>query len=201
MATADDGGTDGRRRKYLKQATRYRDIDSFLFDQLGRLLDSPNPGMGAVERSGILEGAAFHSEMLEDAPHARETYFNQLDDFAPKNSLIFFDPDNGLEIKSVQKGRKSCSKYLFLDELQTSAGEDRTVIVYQHFGRVQRNPYTEVQLNRVKSILPGRRLFALAGSHIVFLVAATPAHATTLSQAASHLSNRWPTIRVIDPAS
>jgi len=201
MATPDDGGADGRRRKYLEQATKYRDIDGFLFDRLGRLLDLPNPGMMAIERSGIIEGADFYSEMLEDSRGARESYFSGLDDFAPSNSLVFFDPDNGLEIKSVPKGRKNCSKFLFLDELQASAGEGRTIIVYQHFGRVQRDPYTEVQLDRIKSVLPGRRLFALAGSHIAFLVAATPAHASALRQAADQLSDRWSTIKVVDAAA
>lgn len=200
MATSDDGGTDGRRRKYLEQPAKYRNIDSSLFDQLGRLLDLPNPGMAAIENSRILEGAVFHSDLLRDSLDSREAYFRRLYDSTPSNSLIFFDPDNGLEIKSTPKGRKNCSKFLFLDELQASADEDRTVIVYQHFGRVQRNPYTEAQLGRVESVLPGRRLFALAGSHIAFLVAATPEHATALSQAAGHLSDRWPGIKVIASA-
>lgn len=201
MATADDDGTDGRRRKYLEQPAKYRDIDSSLFDQLDRLLDMPNPGMAAIENAGILEGALFHSDLLGDSRESREIYFSRLDDSAPSNSLIFFDPDNGLEIKSTPKGRKNCSKFLFLDELQASAGEDRTVIIYQHFGRVQRTPYTEAQLGRIEAVLPGRRLFALAGSHIAFLVATAPEHAKALSHAAGQLSDRWQGIKVINFAA
>ncbi len=197
MATADDGGTDGRRRHYLDQPAKYRDIDPPLFDDLTRLLNSSKPGMEAVENSGILEGAFFHSDPLGDSRVARVVYFEELSETAPLNSLIFFDPDNGLEIKSTPKGRKNCSKYLFLDELQ-AAGQHRTVIVYQHFGRVQRQPYTEAQLRRMESVLPGRKLFAIAGSHIAFLVAAMPEHAMSLSRAADHISDRWPGIKIVE---
>jgi hypothetical protein len=198
MATADDGGTDGQRRKYLAQPDRYREIDTALFDQLGRLLTLPEPGMASIQEAGILPNTIFFSELLEDSRDLREAYFSRLDQFAPSRSVIFFDPDNGLEIKSTPKGRKHCSKFLFLDELRASAADGRTVIVYQHFGRVQRGPYTREQLSRINTLLPDRELFAVAGSHIAFLVAPAPDHAVALRQAASSLCGRWPEIQVVD---
>jgi hypothetical protein len=198
MATADDGGTDGRRRQYLENPAQYRDIDWALFDQLARLLRSPKPCMAAIECSGILEDAIFHSDLLGDSLESREVYFARLRETAPSNSLIFFDPDNGLEIKSAPKGKKNCSKFLFLDELQASAGDEQSVVVYQHFGRVQRKPYTQAQLRRVESVLPGRDLFAVANSHIAFLIAAVPEHAAAIRQSAGHLSDRWPNIKLVE---
>jgi hypothetical protein len=200
MATPDDGGTDGRRRKYLEQPDRFRGADSVLFDRLGQLLETTSPGLADVEASGILSEALFQSEVLRDSLTDRASYFNRLQEEAPENSVVFFDPDNGLEIKSVQKGRRSCSKFLFLDELQMSADQGRSVIVYQHFGRVQREPYTEVQLGRIRTRLPDRALFALIGSHIVFLIAASVNHADGLRTAASGLCERMPGVRLIELA-
>jgi len=33
--------------------------------------------------------------------------------------LIFFDPDNGLEVKSRQLGSKGSNKYLYLNEVES----------------------------------------------------------------------------------
>jgi hypothetical protein len=47
--------------------------------------------------------------------------------------LIFFDPDNGLEVKSKPKDRKNSCKYS--DELARAYANNKSVLVYQHFRR------------------------------------------------------------------
>ena len=198
MATPDDGGSDGRRRKYLEQPQKYRSADTELFDGLGRLVETGDLSIASIERSGMLRGAAFHSPILQDPRTAREDFFRELWPNAPIGSVVFFDPDNGLEIQSTPKGRKGSSKFLFLDELQAAGQDSRSVIVYQHFGRVQRAPFTEAQLKRMKTVLPDHDLFALTGSHIAFLVASTDAVSRGLRSAAQALRAGWPDLRAID---
>ena len=49
--------------------------------------------------------------------------------------MVFFDPDNGLEIASKKLGHKGSGKYLFIDEFAQMARAERSVIVYQHLGQ------------------------------------------------------------------
>ena len=49
--------------------------------------------------------------------------------------LIFLDPDNGIECKSVGKSRLKGPKYAFWDEIDSFAGSGKSVVVYHHLGR------------------------------------------------------------------
>jgi hypothetical protein len=201
MATADDGGRDGRRRKYVDQPEKYRVADPALFDEMRRLLEAPRPSIAAVEDAEILPGALFFRKLLGDSLAERRQYFQQLWRKLPEGSIIFFDPDNGLEIKSTPMGHKGSSKFLYLGELKIAGLESRSVIVYQHFGRVERTAYIDVQLRRMRSALPQHDLFALAGTHIAFLVASTPVTSSAVRAAVDTLRARWPGLQAVDLAS
>jgi hypothetical protein len=199
MATPDDGGRDGRKRSYLSRPDRYRDIDPGLFDALSRLCESTPTTIDEIQRAELVPEARFFRELLDDRRDGRLRYFQQLESAVPPDSITFFDPDNGLEIKSVPKGRKRSSQYLYLDELAAiGATPKRSLIVYQHFGRVQRDPFIAVQLGRLRTVLPEHELFALAGSHVAFLVAAANGHASALRNAAHSLSEPWPGVRLAE---
>ena len=42
--------------------------------------------------------------------------------------LVFFDPDNGIEIASVKKGRKDSSKFVYLDEIGASYAAGKSAL-------------------------------------------------------------------------
>jgi hypothetical protein len=197
MATSDDGGTDGRKRAYLNERERYRAIDAALFDGLELLVATPLLDIAAVEGSGLLSTASFFPQRLGDAKSARSQYFETLWAELVAGSIVFFDPDNGLEIRSTAKGRRASSKFLFLDEMETAGADSRSVVVYQHFGRVQRDPFARSQLKRIGDVLPHHDLLALVGSHIAFLVASSIPHTSGLECAAKDLCVRWPGLRIV----
>lgn len=197
MATPDDGGTDGRRRRYLDQPERFRDADPPLFDEMTRLCAGPQPSIAAVEAAPILSGALFFGRVLGDSSAERRDYFQGLWTILPAASTVFFDPDNGLEVKSTPKGRKGSSKYLYLDELEAAAADGRSVIVYQHFGRVERRSFIRDQLARIREVLPSHRLFVFAGTHIAFFVASAPARSRALRDVAERLGTRWPGLETV----
>ena len=201
MATADDGGRDGRRRRYLDQPERFRAADPPLFDEMRRLCGDPRPSIAAVEAAPILPDALFFARILDDSKTSRGDYFSGLWSMAPAGSIMFFDPDNGLEVKSTPKGRKGSSKYLYLDEFEEATRDARSAIVYQHFGRVKRPAYLAAQLNRLHEAAPNHELFALAGTHIAFLVAATRVQFGALREAADALCARWPGLQPVEVGS
>jgi len=198
LATANDGGPDGRRRRYLSQPEKYRSIDSSLFDSMQRLVATAEPRIADVERAAILPRAMFFRRILGDSLAERDGFFDELWQRVPTDATIFFDPDNGLEIKSTLKGRKGSSKYLYMDELEIAGRGGHSVVVYQHFGRVERTAYTDDQLQRMKAALPEHDLFALTGTHIAFLVAATKASSDPLRAVAAALRGQWSDLQAVD---
>ena len=54
-----------------------------------------------VEDSDMLPNTRFHSRTLWDSPHSRREFFWESLGLATGVDLVFFDPDNGVEVKSV----------------------------------------------------------------------------------------------------
>src|SRR5947208_840512 len=118
MLTPDDQGPDGGKTAYLRDPPRWRAQDPQLFDMLQRLvLGGEQRLLSRIEASGMIPGATFFDEVVPDAADARTEYINTALDWLRDTDLIFFDPDNGVEIKSRPKGRKNSSKFLYWDEI------------------------------------------------------------------------------------
>ena len=140
MLTPDGGSSDGRQLAYLHEPERWRRFDPPLYDCLQRMifdasLRRRSRNLRGFQRRGILRGAGFYDAILGDDQRDRQQYFEKLWRKAQGTDLVFYDPDNGLEIKSVPRGRKRSSKYLYWDEVVESAGRGHSVLIYQHFPR------------------------------------------------------------------
>lgn len=190
MLTASDGRADGGRLAYLDDQEGFGDLDPGVFQALGAMVRGGQRSVAAVQDSGVLGRASFHATVLDDGAVARESYFAQLWPALGVDDLVFFDPDNGLQVASVTLGRRNSCKYLFWEELEQALGERRSVCVYQHFPRVQRAAYVNAQLQAVRERFPEHAAFAVWSSWVAHLVCARPARARRLHRAASELSAR-----------
>jgi hypothetical protein len=170
MLTAPDGRRDGGRVAYLRAPDAFRDFDPLLFDRLATLVDGGTRSVAAVQQAHILPRARFHPPMLTDALAARNDYFEGFWSTLAPEELVFFDPDNGLEVASVPKGRRRSAKYLYWDELERSLGGGRSVCVYQHFPRVSRGPYVAAMLDRMTALRPDHEAFAVTTSSVAYLI-------------------------------
>lgn len=65
---------------------------------------------------------------------------------------MFLDPDNGLEVDSVNDNKKLLSKYVLLDEIKSYLGKKKSVIFYNHRSRKKPEPYFKDLYNRLKGI-------------------------------------------------
>ncbi|HEX8745187.1 MAG TPA: hypothetical protein VF712_18825 [Thermoleophilaceae bacterium] len=198
MLTPDDGGTDGRRRKYLSEPAKFRGADPWLFDELRHLTGNGQPCVADVQAAGVFDDAVFVERLLGDTKADRDSYFQEVSSLLRPGDTVFFDPDNGLDVKSVPKGRKNSAKYVYVDELASVCDSTRSVIVYQHFGRVPRAQYLQAQLQRIGDALPDREVFAIAGTHVAFLAACARGHWPRIRRGADGLCRRWPNIQLVD---
>jgi hypothetical protein len=169
MLTSDDRRTDGSRRSYLDKPAQYRDRDPELFDTLAGDLRHARD-VRSIEESGILPNARFLSDPIEDAREVRESHFRHLYAALPPTSLVFFDPDNGLDVATVRSGRRNSSKYLFRDELAGFLSEGHSAIVYQHFPRVERRHFLQNVFN--SRVWPGceMRWASVYTPHVAYLL-------------------------------
>lgn len=114
MLTAPDGRSDGEFLAYLDQPKNYRHRDPVLFDWLRQVVGAEKDRRTArIEASTILGSALFQPRLLADALREREAYFAECAEKFAGCDLVFFDPDTGLEVKSVPCGRRNSCKYLY----------------------------------------------------------------------------------------
>ncbi len=190
MRTRNDGRSDGARLDYLKDPGRFRDFDPSLFDALDRLVSNGQRSVCAVQEAGILPAACFHASLLADDREARRAHFDQIWGMLGPEDLVFFDPDNGLEVSSVPRGRRNSCKYLFWDELESALGERRSACVYQHFPRRPRVAFTDGLLKELARRLPQHAAFAVSSPWVAYLVCGRPEMARALHEAAIKVAVR-----------
>ncbi len=141
MLTPNDEKRDGHRVDYLREPGRWRCFDPAVFDCLrSAVLESRQRSIRVLEKSGLLPSATFYSHVLPDVSDERRRYFDEFLKLSQGRQLVFFDPDNGLEIKSVKYGRKGASRYLFLREVSQSFSAGHSLLVYQHMPPKPRDP-------------------------------------------------------------
>jgi len=197
MLTEDDGLGDGAKIGYL-DLPHWRESDPALLDGLAELVASGKRTLAAVERSELLPRTTFFSEPLSLDEAARPAYFEPIVAAASPESLVFFDPDNGLEVTSTPKKKRGAEKYVYLDELSPFAEAGASLLIYQHFPRVQRESYVEASLARLRANLgPGYETFAARTPHVGFLFAVTEPRCGRLRKALERNHADHPLLRYI----
>jgi hypothetical protein len=191
MLTPPDGRADGNKVGYLDDPTKWGRYDPPLFDVLKSVVhDQPRERLREIERSGIVPGAVYFNDILADDLAGRQKYFTEAAKKLSATSLIFFDPDNGLEVASNPKGRKDSSKYLYFDEVAAAYSAGHSVLIYQHFPRERRDTYVARLGSRLRQVAPDALLWEFRTSHVVFLLLAQPRHERQTESTAAVVA-RW----------
>ena len=184
MLTPDDGGTDGRNLAYLQQPERFRHFDPELFDILAHAASEPDRRrLQTIEDSGAVPGALYCNELLPDDVSGRTTFMEHCASQLSNTELVFFDPDNGLEV-SLPKGRKNSSKYLYLDEVAAVYRTGKSVLIYQHFPRVERSTFMAQRTEQLRVVAPCSAVWAFTTAHVVFFLLVHPESPARLAVAA-----------------
>lgn len=191
MLTDSDGSSDGNKLAYLSQPERHRHIDQKLFDILAHAASEPDRRrLDAIEESGAIPGALYYNNTLPDDLAGRAAFMDAATSTLRGSELVFFDPDNGMET-TLSKGRKNSSKYVYLDELADFYRARKSLLIYQHFPRIERRAFVTSCLDRLRAVAPDASLWTFTTAHVVFLLAIHPESPARLAVAGMEACSRW----------
>jgi len=193
MLTPSDDGRDGNKLTYLTQPERYRAFDPELFDLLGTVVGRDGGRrLIAIEQSGAIPNARYFNAETPQGRDEREAWLDKCLRALAGCDLVFLDPDNGLAVASTAKGRKNSPKYVFLDEVAAFYTAGQSVLIYQHYPRVERQTFEAACAATLSSIARGAQLWRFATGHVVFLLILHPGAPATLAAGIERAASRWP---------
>lgn len=192
MLTPDDSSTDGRKLGYLSQPSKYRHFDPDLYDKLTDLVTKPTSrSTHAIESSEILLASKFFSETVPDDRPSRSEWLNRARSALSTTDVVFFDPDNGMNVTSRPLGRKGSSKYVFDDELIAFWQDGKSLLVYQHFPRVKRKRFLTETIRRLSDSLAAANVTAFRTSNVAFFLATQEGKNRQHDEVRTLVHKRW----------
>ena len=192
MLTQPDGRTDGKFLAYLEQSNKHRHRDPALFDWLSDVVGNERDRRTArIEASALLGQALFQPKLLGDQVHEREAYFAECTGLFSDCDLVFFDPDNGIEIKSVPRGRRKSCKFVYWDEVSNTFLSGVSVLIYQHFIREERDRFAARMVEELRRRLHAAAIFSFRTPNVVFLLAAQQRHSAGFRKQLGVIKRAW----------
>jgi hypothetical protein len=171
MLTAGDLGGDGNKISYLGKPDIWKKYDPAVFDHLKKhVITKKSRGVKSIQNSSLLKGCRFFDMVITDNPKERVAYFDRLSSAIKNTDIVFFDPDNGIEVKSVPYGKKNSSKYVYLKEIKETYSSGHSVLIYQHFPRKEHRSYVKNIVKRLKSIDGLETVLSFSTSNVVFIL-------------------------------
>jgi hypothetical protein len=192
VLTEDDNGTDGKRIRYLEQPDTWQKYDPIVYEHLREhVLDKGIRHINVIAQAKVLRNCRFYNEFIRDDVNLRDQYFEKLLKFAEGADLVFFDPDNGLEVKSVPRGKKKSSKYIYWSEVEKSYNSGHSILLYQHFPRKPRESFIRSLIQRFRALEGVRTVFSYCTFHVAFLLIPQPHHENMFIENSCKIRETW----------
>lgn len=188
MLTPPDGRPDGSKLGYLDQPS-YERFDPALYALLKQVKKAPDARrLTLIEESEIIPSAIYVNAHVPDNLAERQLWFVGALAALKGADLVFFDPDNGLEVASKRKGQINSSKYLYCDEVEVTYGAGHSILIYQHFPREERGAFI-IRIARILTdAVPNADVWVFRTAHVAFFLLAHPNHTRELNAAAQTLA-------------
>lgn len=192
MLTQDDQSSDGRRTSYLLSPTDWRHHEPEIFDLLtNSVLHECIRDIAIIQSTNLIPNAKYFDKVIEDEAPSREEFFTNLISQSVNCDLIFLDPDNGLEVKSVQYGKRGSQKYVYEAEIKKLFDAGHSLLLYQHFGRRNRDTFIEEIASRLIEMTRASEIISLRTVYTVFFLIPQEHHRTLIEKGLSALEGRW----------
>ena len=192
MLTADDNRNDGQILDYLGQPNQWQRYDPPLFEKLHSIVHMHRQRtVSLVQSLDILPGAAFASHLLPDDATSREKIVLSTFDSFSGLEVVFFDPDNGLEVQSNPLGRKNSNKYLYFSEVTQAFARGHSLVIYQHFPRINRDQYIADRTSQLWEAADTSTIFSFSTSFVCFFVVPQQKHVAFFNERLEVVRGRW----------
>jgi hypothetical protein len=142
---------DGKHTTYLHKDS-YRGYDDELYCILKDIIDSNRRNVHSVQESDILPRyTVFYDSVMDLTSESdpvkrriiRQSWHNTALNRLKDCQMIFLDPDNGLQVKSVSLTEQKGNKYIGLDELKDYYKLGKSIIFYNHRERKLEEDYLD----------------------------------------------------------
>ncbi len=173
---------DGRHVSYLR-SKEFNTLDYELYVRLQTIVEANRRAISSISNAAILpEGTVYCDDPISQfgtdrlGPDARLNHRIQWLKSCTMRTwgcdLVFFDPDNGVEVASVPKHGLKSGKYIYWDELSPFWQRGNSLLIYHHLNRTASAArQVEVLAQRFVAKLDGAKILPLVfrrGSSRVF---------------------------------
>jgi hypothetical protein len=190
MMTPNDGRADGRKVKYLADRARWRNYDPNLFDSLAEAVKR-HRGIRQIQDFQILPNCSFCNAIVPDSLSLRNRWLSRALSKLCGVDLLFFDPDNGIEVRSTPIGKRGSSKFLYWHEIEKAWAEESSLLVFQHFPRQKREEYVSRLVSELSIHVLGGQVVPLVTSNVVYLLAYKQCHKAKVTLALDAIAKNW----------
>lgn len=190
MLTPDDLGRDGRKLAYLDSPASWQPHDPALYAFLRDAVGSGARHVRTVQDSDLLGGARYFDEHVPERGLGRLGQLHKAMQRLAESTLIFFDPDNGIEVPSTPLRAAGSSKYVYWSELRTAWSGGHSLLVYQHYPRVPRARFEAELVAAFRDRLEAEPLL-LRTSNVLFILVHQADHAAWTATAVRDIGRRW----------
>jgi len=192
MLTPSDGSSDGSLTRYLNSPADWRHLDPPLFDALRQsVIQGSERDVAATERLGLLPGAVYFDTEVPLGRSSRAGFMSACLEAMAGCDVVFFDPDNGIEVRSTPYGAKAAPKYVYGRELGAAFEEGHSLLVYQHYPRQDREGFHRRIAHEFATRIRPAALWALATASVVYFLAARAEHLERAETSVEAIRLRW----------
>jgi hypothetical protein len=196
MLTEDDGGKDGGKIDYLDKPWQWKQHDEPLFKGLTDIVkESRERNVRQVQDLDLLPHADYFEEVLMDDVQHRRLFFAKGFERLVGKDLLFFDPDNGMEVPSKPlgiKGRKDSCKYLYFPEIEEAFQRGHSLLIYQHFPRKKRHAYIQQRTSELFDKVKGiDAIFSFSTSNVCFFLVSQEKHTQYFQGRLGDIATGW----------
>lgn len=183
--------SDGRHTSYLERPD-FRCLDPVLHDALAKIVLEKRRAIASLRDHALFGKQSIEfMEPVTQIPSGGNSGSQRVQQRAVwhsramlalrEASLVFFDPDNGIETKSVPKSAAKSGKFAYWDEIGDFWKAGKSLVIYHHLNRTASNErqieilkaHFSERLGHIPLLLP---LIFRRGSCRVFWVVANAGH-------------------------
>lgn len=166
--------------------------DPALADVLREISQMPDRSVGALERANLVPNARYFGDVVPVVDRA--AWHNRALSSLDGADIVFLDPDNGLQVRSVSRRSAKAPKYAFYQEVADYVARGQSVLVYNHRSRKKPNVYFGEIFDRLAATVPGVSAvaaitFPKGSVRDYFAISANSEHAKLILKAFECLAN------------